>query len=282
MPWFIKSKTEQREAAAKKQPQQDEIWIRCQSCGAHVFKQDFLNNQNVCPKCDWHGKLTAYERIGITLDSGTFKETFEAIRPADPLSFVDGKGPYTEKVEQARAKTKLNESVVTGTGKINGLDVVVGVMDFRFLGGSLGSGTGEKILQATNYAYDNGVPCIIFSASGGARMHEGILSLMQMAKTCAGVARLDERKVPFISVLTDPTTGGVSASYAMVGDVNLAEPGALIGFAGRRVIENTIKQKLPDDFQTAEFVLEHGFIDKIVHRRDLKDALHLILSYYNR
>jgi len=282
MPWFTKSKTEPRGVAAKKPVQQDEIWIRCHSCGAHVFKQDFLNNQNVCPKCDWHGKLTAYERIGITLDIGTFKEMFETIRPADPLSFVDGKGPYPEKVEQARAKTKLNESVVTGSGKINGIDVVIGVMDFRFLGGSLGSGTGEKILQAANYAYDNRVPCIIFSASGGARMHEGILSLMQMAKTCAGVARLDERRVPFISVLTDPTTGGVSASYAMVGDVNIAEPGALIGFAGRRVIENTIKQKLPDDFQTAEFVLDHGFIDKIVHRRDLKDALHLILSYYNR
>ena len=280
MPWFMKTKSE-RETAAKK-PLSDEIWIRCQSCKAHVFKQDFFNNQSVCPKCSWHGKLTAYERIGITLDSGTFKEMFESIRPSDPLQFVDGKGPYSEKVEQARAKTKLNESVVVGTGKINGLDVIVGVMDFRFLGGSLGSGTGEKILQATNYAYEQRVPCIVFSASGGARMHEGILSLMQMAKTCAGVARLDEKRIPFISVLTDPTTGGVSASYAMVGDVNLAEPGALIGFAGRRVIEQTIKQKLPDDFQTAEFVHEHGFVDKIVHRRDMKNTLHLILSYYNR
>jgi acetyl-CoA carboxylase carboxyl transferase subunit beta len=281
MPWFIKTKTE-REASGKKQLPSSEIWIRCQSCGAHVFKQDFLNNQNVCPKCDWHGKLTAYERIGITLDSGTFQEMFETVIPGDPLQFVDGKGPYTEKVAQARAKTKLNESVVTGTGKINGIDVVVGVMDFRFLGGSLGSGTGEKILQAANYAYDQRVPYIIFSASGGARMHEGILSLMQMAKTCAGIARLDERKVPFVSVLTDPTTGGVSASYAMVGDVNLSEPGALIGFAGRRVIEQTIKQKLPDDFQTAEFVLEHGFLDKIVHRKEMKETLYTILSYYNR
>jgi acetyl-CoA carboxylase carboxyl transferase subunit beta len=278
MPWFTK-KT--KEPAGKKQ-QQDEIWIRCQSCSAHVFKQDFLNNMSVCPKCGWHGKLTAYERIGITLDSGTFKEMFEGIRPCDPLRFVDGKGSYGEKAEAARAKTKLNESVVTGTGKINGLEVVVGVMDFRFLGGSLGSGTGEKILQAANYAYDHRVPYIIFSASGGARMHEGILSLMQMAKTCAGVARLDERRVPYISVLTDPTTGGVSASFAMVGDVNIAEPGALIGFAGRRVIEQTIKQKLPEDFQTAEFVLEHGFLDAIVHRREMKGALHRILSYYNR
>jgi len=279
MPWFIKTKSERE---ANKKQQQDEIWIKCQSCGAHVFKQDFANNRSVCPKCGWHGKLTAYERIGITLDSGTFREMFETVRPCDPLKFVDGKGPYSEKVEQARAKTKLNESVVTGTGKINGLDVVVGVMDFRFLGGSLGSGTGEKILQAANYAGDHRAPYIIFSASGGARMHEGILSLMQMAKTCAGVARLNERRVPFISVLTDPTTGGVSASFAMVGDVNLSEPGALIGFAGRRVIEQTIKQKLPDDFQTAEFVLEHGFLDRIVHRKDMKDTLFTILSYYNR
>jgi acetyl-CoA carboxylase carboxyl transferase subunit beta len=278
MPWF-KPKSE---APGKKPPLADEIWIRCQSCSAHVFKQDFINNQNVCPKCEWHGKLTAYERIGITLDSGTFKEMFESVRPCDPLQFVDGKGPYTEKIELARAKTKLNESVVTGTGKINGLDVVVGVMDFRFLGGSLGSGTGEKIQQAAIYAGNQNIPCIIFSASGGARMHEGILSLMQMAKTCAGVARLDDKQVPFISVITDPTTGGVSASYAMVGDVNLAEPGALIGFAGRRVIEQTIKQKLPDDFQTAEFVRDHGFIDKIVHRREMKNTLHLILSYHNR
>lgn len=236
----------------------------------------------MCPKCNWHGKITAYERIGITLDSGTFKELNENIRPADPLNFVDGKGPYSQKVVEATSKTGLNESVVTGTGKINGLAVVIAVMDFRFLGGSLGSATGEKILLAANYAYDHKLPYIVFSASGGARMHEGILSLMQMAKTCAGIARLNDKKIPYISVLTDPTTGGVSASFAMVGDVNIAEPGALIGFAGRRVIEQTIKQKLPDTFQTSEFVQEHGFIDMVVHRKDLKNTLHKILSFYNR
>ncbi|MFP4012513.1 MAG: acetyl-CoA carboxylase, carboxyltransferase subunit beta [Chitinispirillaceae bacterium] len=278
MPWFIKTKSE-REAKKKLQ---DEIWIRCRSCGAHIFKEDFSNNRSVCPNCDWHGKLTAYERIGLTLDSGTFKEMYEQIRPSDPLAFIDSKGSYVDKVEKARSKTKLNESIVTGTGKINGLEVVIGVMDFRFLGGSLGSGTGEKILLAANYAYDHKIPYIVFSASGGARMHEGILSLMQMAKTCAAVSRLNERKIPYISVLTDPTTGGVSASYAMVGDVNLAEPRALVGFAGRRVIEQTIKQKLPVDFQTAEFVMEHGFIDKVVHRREMKSTLYRILSYYNR
>ncbi|NLD93019.1 MAG: acetyl-CoA carboxylase carboxyltransferase subunit beta [Fibrobacter sp.] len=278
MPWFIKTKAE-REAQKKLS---EEIWTKCQSCGAHVFKQDFTNNSNVCPKCNWHGKLTAYERIGITLDSGSFKELNETIRPSDPLNFVDGKGSYKEHIERVTKKTGLNESVVTGLGKINEKDVVIAVMDFRFLGGSLGGGTGEKILQAANYAYDHKLPYIIFSASGGARMHEGILSLMQMAKTCAGIARLDEKQLPFISVLTDPTTGGVSASYAMVGDINIAEPGALVGFAGRRVIENTIKQKLPDSFQTAEFVLEHGFLDMVVHRRDLKNTLAGILSYYNR
>lgn len=260
----------------------DEMWIKCQKCDAHIFKQDFINNLSVCTKCGWHGKINAYERIGLTLDAGTFKEINETIQPCDPLSFVDGKGPYSEKIEQARKKTGLNESVVTGTGKINGTPVVIAVMDFRFLGGSLGSGTGEKILLGSSYAYDHKLPYILFSASGGARMHEGILSLMQMAKTCAGIARLNERKLPYISVMTDPTTGGVSASFAMVGDINIAEPGALIGFAGRRVIEQTIKQKLPDSFQTSEFVLEHGFLDMIVQRSDLKKTLSSILSFYNR
>ncbi|NLP01545.1 MAG: acetyl-CoA carboxylase carboxyltransferase subunit beta [Fibrobacter sp.] len=278
MPWFIKTKSE-REARKKLA---DDIWVKCQSCNAHVFKQDFLNNMSVCPKCNWHGKLTAYERIGITFDSGTFKEFNETICPSDPLSFVDGKGPYTEKVDQAKKKTGLNEAVITGTGKICGTSAVIAVMDFRFLGGSLGSATGEKILLAANYACEHRLPYIVFSASGGARMHEGILSLMQMAKTCAGIARMNEKKLPYISVMTDPTTGGVSASYATVGDVNLAEPGALIGFAGRRVIEQTIKQKLPDSFQTAEFLLDHGFVDMVVHRKDLKETLHKILSFYNR
>jgi acetyl-CoA carboxylase carboxyl transferase subunit beta len=275
MAWFTKSKSE------KEKTRQD-LWIRCPRCKKHVFKEDWHNSHSVCPKCNYHGKLTAYERIGITLDADTFKESDESIYPSDPLQFVDGKGSYRDKVENTRKKTGLNESVVTGTGKINGKQVAIAVMDFRFLGGSLGSGTGEKILGAANHAYDHRIPFIIFSASGGARMHEGILSLMQMAKTCAGVARLNDRKIPYISVLTDPTTGGVSASFAMVGDVNLAEPGALIGFAGRRVIENTIRQKLPDDFQTAEYLLEHGFIDHIVHRSEMKNTISNILSFYNR
>lgn len=278
MPWFIKSRSK-RDASKK---QADEIWIKCQKCSSHIFKQDFIANHSVCPKCGWHGKIDAYERIALTLDVGTFKETNKKIQPSDPLKFVDGKGPYSEKIEKARKLTGLNEAVVTGTGKINGIPVSIAVMDFRFLGGSLGSATGEKILLGASCAYDRRLPYIIFSASGGARMHEGILSLMQMAKTCAGIARLRERRIPYLSVLTDPTTGGVSASFAMVGDVNIAEPGALIGFAGRRVIEQTIKQELPDTFQTSEFLLEHGFLDMIVERGRMKHALSSILSFYNR
>lgn len=272
MGWF--SKSEPRTA-----PRKEDIWVRCKKCSAHVFKEDWHNNLSVCPKCDYHGPLTAYERIGVTLDSGTFKEMNAEIHPADPLAFVDGKGGYAEKAEGARKKSGLNESVVTGTGKIDGISVAIAVMDFRFLGGSLGSGTGEKILLAANYAHDHRMPYIVFSASGGARMHEGILSLMQMAKTCAGISRLDERGVPYISVMTYPTTGGVSASYAMVGDINFAEPGALIGFAGRRVIEQTIKQKLPPDFQTAEFLEKHGFVDAIVERKSMRDTLAKTLHY---
>jgi acetyl-CoA carboxylase carboxyl transferase subunit beta len=274
MPWFIKTKSKERSGSKR-----EDIWIRCSRCKAHIFKEDWQNNHSVCPKCNFHGKLTAYERIGITLDSGTFKELNATVTAADPLLFVDGKGSYAQKAKEARESSQLNESIVTGIGKMGGVNVVIGVMDFRFLGGSLGSATGEKILRAAMHAYDHRLPYIIFCASGGARMQEGTLSLMQMAKTCAGIARLNERKLPYISVLTDPTTGGVSASFAMMGDLNIAEPGALIAFAGRRVIEQTIKQKLPDNFQTAEFLLEHGFIDAIVDRNSMKDMLVRTISY---
>lgn len=271
MGWFSK--------ANPPKPIKEDIWERCKACKAHVFKEDWTNNLSVCPKCGFHGSLTAYERIGITLDSGTFKETNQGIAPANPLSFVCGYGSYADKVAETRQKTELNESIVTGTGEINGIPVSIGVMDFRFFGGSLSSGCGEKILLAAELAYSKRRPLVIYSASGGARMEEGILSLMQMAKTCAAVARLRERKVAYVSVMTDPTYGGVSASYAMVGDVNLAEPGARIGFAGRRVIEQNIKQKLPDDFQTAEFLLKHGFLDAIVERKLMRESLGRVLSF---
>ena len=275
MAWF-KSRKKKEESFS------EDIWMQCPKCSKHIFKEDWQNSHKVCPKCGYHGRLTAWERIGITFDEGTFHEINGSITPADPLGFSDAKGSYKDKVAATKEKTGLNESIVTGTGKINGIDSVVGVMDFRFLGGSLSSGTGEKILRAANLAYEKKVPLIIFSASGGARMHESILSLMQMAKTCAGISRLNEKNIPYISVLTDPTTGGASASFSMVGDLNIAEPGALIAFAGRRVIEETIKQKLPDDFQTSEYLVEHGFVDRIIPRNSMKDELSLILSFYNR
>ena len=258
------------------------IWTKCSKCNKSVFNETWIENDKVCPKCGFHDRLNAWERIELLIDKGSFSETEATVTPSDPLGFVDSKAPYTERISVAKKQTGLCESVITGTGLINGKKVAVAVMDFRFLGGSLGSGTGEKIYRAAMEAIKQNIPLIVVSASGGARMQEGILSLMQMAKTCAAISMLNEKNIPYISVLTDPTTGGVSASYAMVGDVNIAEKGALIAFAGRRVIENTIKQKLPDEFQTSEYLLEHGFVDKVVARGDLKKTISEILSFYNR
>lgn len=278
MGWFKKVKTIEEN---KKEIKPD-IWIRCKSCNAHVFKEDWYNNLNICPKCNYHARITCTERLKLLIDNDTFEELFYEIVPNDALCFKDGKGYYKDKIESTIKKTNLNESVITGHGKINGKHIVTAIMDFNFLGGSLGSGTGEKIFKAAIYSHDHNLPYIIVSASGGARMQEGVLSLMQMAKTCAGIAKLKKKNLPYISVLTDPTSGGVSASFGMMGDINIAEPGALIAFAGRRVIEQTIKQKLPDNFQTAEYLLEQGFIDCIVERKDMKDKISQILSFYNR
>ncbi|MBP5226453.1 MAG: acetyl-CoA carboxylase carboxyltransferase subunit beta [Kiritimatiellae bacterium] len=255
------------------------LWVVCPSCKAYVPKADWKAADKVCPRCNYHGRLTCRERIRLLADEGSFKEINAQVTTHDPLNFADASGTYKDKAAKAKAKTGESESVVTGTATLDGIPVVLGVMDFSFLGGSLSSGAGERILLATEQAIALKRPLIIVSASGGARMHEGIVSLMQMAKTCAGIARLKEAGLPYFSVLTDPTTGGVSASYAMVGDLNIAEPKALIGFAGRRVIENTIKQKLPDDFQTAEYTLAHGFVDHIVPRKELKGFLAKALRY---
>lgn len=273
MGWFKKS-------SKKAEPEiPDGLFVVCSKCKAHVYKEEFESSFKVCPKCGFHDRLTAKERLDLIVDPGTFREFNQHIGANDPLKFVEAKGSYAEKAKAAVKSTGLNEAVVTGSGNIGGIRAVLAVMDFRFLGGSLASGTGEKILLAAEHALRTKRALIIFSASGGARMHEGVIALMQMAKTCAGIARLDKAKLPYISVMTDPTFGGVSASYATVGDINIAEPGAMIGFAGRRVIEQTIKQKLPDDFQTAEYLLEHGFMDAIVKRADLKDYLHSVLLY---
>lgn len=274
MAWFRSSKT-------KKNSKKD-LWVKCKKCNAHIFVDEWNNNLKVCPKCNYHESITAYERITQLFDEKTFEELFSNILPVDSLDFQDIRGSYKDNIEATKKKTGLSEAVVTGTGKINRIQVVVAVMDFRFFGGSLGSATGEKILKAANYAYENNLPYIIFSASGGARMQEGTLSLMQMAKTCAGISRLIKKNIPYISVLTNPTSGGVSASFAMMGDINISEPGALIAFAGRRVIEQTIREKLPDDFQTSEYLQDHGFIDSIVNRKDMKNYLSNVLSYYNQ
>ena len=274
MAWFA------AKAEKPKIPPAKALWAICPKCKSHFEKSVWKDANCICPKCGYHGRLSARERIAQTADAGTFKETFRAVSYSDHLKFHDATGPYKAKVEATIAKSGETESVVMGTCEIGGHKAMLGVMDFAFMGGSLGTGTGERIARACEQAIAERRPLVIFSASGGARMHEGILSLMQMAKTSAAIARLKEAGLPYISVLTDPTTGGVSASYAMLGDINVTEPKALIGFAGRRVIENTIHQKLPADFQSAEYLEAHGFIDRIVHRSEMKGFIAKMLEYW--
>lgn len=254
------------------------MWIKCAACLEIIYKPEIERNLNVCPKCNYHFRIPATERIRAVSDEGTFREFGEDLESVDMLSFTDTK-KYTDRLKETKKKTGRKEAVITGHAKINGIDVVICVLDFEFLGGSMGCVVGEKVAAAAESALDQSWPLIIFSASGGARMQEGVLSLMQMAKTSAALARLSDKRVPFISVLTDPTTGGVAASFAMLGDIIVSEPGALIGFAGPRVIEQTIKQKLPEGFQRAEFLLEHGMIDVIVERTRLKATLAQILRF---
>ncbi|MFO7535177.1 MAG: acetyl-CoA carboxylase, carboxyltransferase subunit beta [Kiritimatiellia bacterium] len=275
MGWFSWRKKEKTQDA----PAKEDIWTQCGACKAMLYKEEWQKSWKVCTVCGFHDKLSARERIDLLVDPKSFHEFDTKVSFSDPLKFMDDKGTYAEKAKQACEKTGLKEAVLTGRAKIHGLRTVLAIMDFSFLGGSLGSGTGEKIFRAAEYARKNRMPLIIASASGGARMHEGIISLMQMAKTSAALARLHEAGLPFFSLLTNPTTGGVSASYAMLGDINIAEPGALVGFAGRRVIEQTIKQKLPDEFQTAEYVRDHGFIDLVIPRKDLRETLHKLIQY---
>ena len=257
----------------------EKVWAVCPSCKSYIPRQEWTANGSVCPRCNYHGRLNCRERIALLADEGSFRETHPEVTWHDHLHFSDATGPYAAKAKKTVEKTGLGESILTGTATIDGIPVLLGVMDFRFMGGSLGSGTGERICLAAEEALRDRKPLILVCTSGGARMHEGIISLMQMAKTSAAIARLKEAGLPYLSILTDPTTGGVSASYAMLGDVNLTEPKTLIGFAGRRVIENTIKQKLPDDFQTAEYTRDHGFVDLIVNRREMKNLLAELLRY---
>jgi acetyl-CoA carboxylase carboxyl transferase subunit beta len=267
-----------KDEADKKVKVPEGMWIKCDACLEIIYKPEVERSLNVCPKCTYHFRIPAMERIRAVIDEGTFAEFAEDMESVDPLNFTDTK-KYVDRLKEARKKTGRKEAAIVGKGRINGIDIVLGVLDFEFQGGSMGSVVGEKISLAAETALEGRLPLIIFSASGGARMQEGVLSLMQMAKTSAALARLSDARLPYISVLTDPTTGGVAASFAMLGDVIISEPGALVGFAGPRVIEQTINQKLPEGFQRAEFLLEHGMIDMIVERSRLKATLTQLLKY---
>ena len=254
------------------------IMIKCPECRKNVFTKDLMKNLKVCPSCDHHLKMTAQERVEIFLDEGTFVSMDDHLETVNPLGFPG----YTEKVKADAKKTSLNEAVLTGIGSLKEQEVVVAIMDSHFRMGSMGSVVGEKITRAVEKATELRVPFIIFTASGGARMQEGVLSLMQMAKTSVALRRHSDHGLLYISIMTHPTTGGVSASFASVGDINLAEPKALIGFAGRRVIEQTVREKLPEDFQTAEFLLEHGQLDAVVHRKNMRDTVANLVKLHTR
>ncbi|MFH1618258.1 MAG: acetyl-CoA carboxylase, carboxyltransferase subunit beta, partial [Candidatus Margulisiibacteriota bacterium] len=256
------------------------LWVKCYKCNAAIFSKDLKENYKICPKCGYHFKLSAKERIEMTLDENSFKEFDQYIRSKDFLDFTDSK-PYAKRLTEAIAKSGLNDAVITGEGTIEKMPVKMGIMDFSFMGGSMGSVVGEKITRMIEHAVESKQPVIIFSTSGGARMQEGIMSLMQMAKTSEALGRLRLNGIPYISIITDPTTGGTSASYAMLGDINIAEPGALICFAGPRVIEQTIRQKLPPGFQRSEYLKDHGMVDIVCSRNELKATLVKLLKFFS-
>jgi acetyl-CoA carboxylase carboxyl transferase subunit beta len=280
MAWF-KRQSGELDPSGERKMRTEGLWVKCESCRQIIWKKDLEDNLNVCPKCDKHFRIDARSRLGLLFDDNQF-ETFDGnLVSTDPLKFVDLKA-YSSRLKQARSDTGLTDAVINAQGKLNGRPVVMSAMEYAFIGGSMGAVVGEVITRAIEKAADTKHPLVIVSASGGARMMEGVISLMQLAKISAALARLDELKVPYISVLTDPTTGGVTASFAMLGDLNIAEPGALIGFAGPRVIEQTIRQKLPPGFQRSEFLLEHGMLDAVVHRRDLKPYISRALDFMSQ
>jgi acetyl-CoA carboxylase carboxyl transferase subunit beta len=277
MPWF-KRQSGELDATGEKKVRTEGLWVKCDHCRQIIWKKDLEDNLNVCPKCDKHFRIDARTRLAQLLDDNEY-EVFDAnLVSTDPLNFVDLK-TYSSRLEQAQADTGLKDAVINARGRLNGRAVIVSAMEYSFIGGSMGAVVGEMITRAIEHATEAKAPIIIVSASGGARMMEGVVSLMQLAKISAALARLDEARVPYISVLTDPTTGGVTASFAMLGDLNIAEPGALIGFAGPRVIEQTIRQKLPQGFQRSEFLLEHGMLDAVVPRKQLKPYIGRALEF---
>ena len=283
--WFNKRKLEQKQALRENEVNIDDsiskLWSLCYNCNSQLPKKDLESNNMVCPVCDYHFRISARERIKLVIDEGTFVEQFANVKGVDPLNFVDTK-PYYKRQEEAIEKTGLDEAVITGLGEIDGQKVAVAVMDFEYMGGSMGSVVGEKVTRIMETALELKIPMIAFTASGGARMQESALSLMQMAKTSCAVARLNEAKVLYITVFCEPTFGGVTASFGTLGDIMIAEKGARIGFAGRRVIEQTIKQKLPADFQTAEYLLKYGQIDLIVERKEMKEKLSKLISMHTK
>ncbi|MGH9752557.1 MAG: acetyl-CoA carboxylase, carboxyltransferase subunit beta [Blastocatellia bacterium] len=256
------------------------IFVKCENedCSATIYRKDLKVNLNVCPTCGYHFRLSSRERLQMLFDGGRYAERDAQVAPADPLEFVDT-AAYTDRLRKSQKQTNMLDALLTGEGEMGGRGIVICAMEFNFMGGSMGSVVGEKITRAIEHCVENRLPLIVVSCSGGARMQEGALSLMQMAKISAALARLDDARLPYISLLTNPTTGGVTASFAMLGDFNIAEPGALIGFAGPRVIEQTIRQKLPKGFQRSEFLLEHGMLDAVVDRRELRDFLINILTF---
>jgi len=281
MGWFNRAKAPIGRNGEKKMRFPEGLWTKCKSCNATIYTKEVEKNLNVCPKCDYHFRLSAAKRLDLVLDEGSFTEFDRDMQSVDFLEFNDSKS-YRDRIRAAVEKGNGKEAVICGEGTIEGTPVQIAVFDFTFMGGSMGSVVGEKITRLIERAGERHTPALIFSASGGARMQESIVSLMQMAKTSAALARLRERGLPYISVLTDPTTGGVTASFAMLGDIIMAEPKALIGFAGPRVIEQTIRQKLPEGFQRAEYLLEHGMIDLIVPRREMRLRLSQIVSMLHR
>jgi acetyl-CoA carboxylase carboxyl transferase subunit beta len=276
MEWFRKAKEGLIPQRKKEIP--DGIWVKCDACGDIIYRKELEKHLWVCSKCDHHFRISSRDYVNLILNDGKLDERDASLQASDPLEFKDSK-KYPDRIQSSQRKTKLKDAVVAGIGKIDDREVSFAVMDFGFIGGSMGSVVGEKIARAIERSLEREIPLVIVSCSGGARMQEGILSLMQMAKTSALLARLYDRRIPYISVLTNPTTAGVMASYASLGDVIIAEPKALLGFAGPRVIQQTIKQDLPPGFQSSEFFLEHGFLDLISHRKDLKKNISLILGY---
>ncbi len=279
MTWYEKVLPSRIKTERRTRSVPEGLWIKCPQCSAQLYRAELERNLHVCPKCSHHMRLYARDRLLVFLDPGTGRELAEKLSPLDPLKFKDSK-PYRTRIAQAQKETGERDALVAMTGLLKGQPVVTCAFEFRFMGGSMGSVVGEKFFRAADWSREHGHPLISFSASGGARMQEALYSLLQMAKTSAALAALAEARVPYISVMTDPTTGGVSASLAMLGDVNIAEPGALIGFAGPRVIQQTVRETLPEGFQRSEFLLDHGALDMIVDRRQLRDEIASILTKF--